>query len=109
MLFNSVPFLFGLLPITYLGFWLLRGSSRRHFWLALTGYVFYASWNSNFCGVMAFSTVVSYFAGLAMLKWRSGFARRLCLIIPVTIDLSLLALFKYADFALSSAAGAART
>jgi alginate O-acetyltransferase complex protein AlgI len=58
---------------------------------------------------MAFSTLVSYAAGVAMLRWKTGWARRLCLIVPVTIDLSLLALFKYVDLALTSAAGIART
>ncbi len=103
MLFNSLPFLYVFLPFTYIGFWTLKGSSQRHAWLALMGYVFYASWNYKFCALMAFSTLVSYLAGLGMLRWRDDSApRRLCLVLPVTIDLALLGLFKYGDFARES-------
>jgi alginate O-acetyltransferase complex protein AlgI len=109
MLFNSPQFLFLFLPATYLGFWALRGASRRYLWLTATGYVFYASWNFRFCALMAFSTLISYVAGLGFLRWSDPRLRRLCLIIPVTLDLSLLAIFKYADFGLAAFARAAET
>lgn len=102
MLFNSLPFLYLFLPITYLGFWALTGGRRRHLWLVLTGYLFYATWNYKFCALMAFSTLVSYLAGLAMLRWGDPIRRRLSLVLPVTIDLLVLGLFKYGDFALES-------
>ena len=106
MLFNSQQFLFLFLPAAYLGFWALRGASRRHLWLTLTGYVFYASWNYRFCVLMAFSTLVAYLAGLGFLRWTSPRARRLCLIVPITVDLTLLAIFKYLDFGLATVAKA---
>ena len=69
MLFNSFVFLFVFLPITYVVFWLLRRARARYIWLAITGYVFYGYWNPRFCLLMAFSTVVSYTAGLGFLRW----------------------------------------
>src|SRR5712692_3099601 len=63
MLFNSLQFLYVFLPVTYVGFWALKGTTQRHIWLTVTGYVFYATWNYKFCALMAFSTVVSYLAG----------------------------------------------
>src|SRR5216684_2237613 len=54
---------------------------------------------------MAVSTTVSYFAGLGFLRWKTPRARRLCLVLPVAIDLSLLGVFKYANFAMSSVSG----
>jgi alginate O-acetyltransferase complex protein AlgI len=52
---------------------------------------------------MAFSTVVSYFAGLGMLRWDANErARKWCLVLPIVTDLALLAFFKYADFALDT-------
>ena len=104
MLFNSPQFLFLFLPVAYLGFWALKGSSRRHLWLTLTGYVVYASWNYRFCALMAFSTLVSYVAGLGFLRWSDPRSRRVCLVVPITLDLALLAVFKYADFGLATAA-----
>src|SRR5437867_10768038 len=104
MLFNSLPFLYGFLPLTYLVFWRLRGKQARYIWLTATGYAFYSFWNFRFCALMAFSTLVSYFAGLGMLRWDSKPARRrLCLVIPVITDLMLLAFFKYTGFLLDTA------
>ena len=72
MLFNSLPFLYGFLPVTYIVFWLLKTKTQRYAWLALTGYGFYAGWNYKFCALMAFSTVVAYLAGLGMLRWQES-------------------------------------
>ena len=105
MLFNSLPFLYGFLPVTYIVFWLLKTKTQRYAWLALTGYAFYAGWNYKFCALMAFSTVVAYLAGLGMLRWQEpSWKRRLCVILPVTTDLALLGFFKYANFTLATAA-----
>jgi alginate O-acetyltransferase complex protein AlgI len=104
MLFNSLPFLYGFLPVTYIVFWLLKSKTQRYAWLALTGYGFYAGWNYKFCALMAFSTVVAYLAGLGMLRWQEpSWKRRLCLVVPVTSDLALLGFFKYANFTLATA------
>jgi alginate O-acetyltransferase complex protein AlgI len=103
VLFNSIEFLFGFLPIAYAVFWLLRSTRSRYVWLTVSGYVFYGWWDARFCLLMAFSTLVSYFAGLGMLRTAAGSReRRLCLIIPITLDLLLLAFFKYTNFALST-------
>jgi alginate O-acetyltransferase complex protein AlgI len=102
VLFNSFAFLYLFLPVTYLVFWRLRGRDSRYVWLAVTGYVFYAFWNPKFCALMALSTVVSYLAGLGFLHWQDPMRRRLCLLVPVVVDLSLLALFKYLNFALDT-------
>jgi alginate O-acetyltransferase complex protein AlgI len=98
MLFNSFVFLVAFLPITYLVFWSLRSASSRYIWLTITGYVFYGYWNPKFVLLMAFSTTVSYTAGLGFLRWPDTRRRRLCLIVPITIDLILLGFFKYANF-----------
>lgn len=102
MLFNSFMFLLVFLPVTYIVFWNLRSAAQRYVWLAFTGYVFYGYWNPWFCLLMAFSTLVSYVAGLGFLTLRTNLARRLCLIIPITIDLLLLGFFKYANFGLET-------
>lgn len=102
MLFNSFAFLLGFLPVTYVVFWLLRSAQSRYVWLAITGYVFYGHWDPRFCLLMAFSTAVSYSAGLGLLRWKDPRRRKLCLVTAVVVDLSLLGFFKYANFALST-------
>ncbi|HEV7514833.1 MAG TPA: MBOAT family O-acyltransferase [Thermoanaerobaculia bacterium] len=104
MLFNSLKFLFLFLPVVYLVFWQLKTRDQRYVWLTLAGYVFYGSWNYKFCALMAFSTLVSYFAGLGMLRWQTPGRRRLCLVLPITVDLLLLGFFKYVNFGLATVA-----
>jgi alginate O-acetyltransferase complex protein AlgI len=103
MLFNSFVFLLLFLPVTYLVFWLLRTAQSRYVWLTITGYVFYGYWDARFCLLMAFSTVVSYTAGLGFLRWSDPRHRKLCLVVPISVDLILLGFFKYANFGLSTA------
>jgi len=109
VLFNSVVFLFAFLPVTYIVFWTLRTANSRYVWLTATGYLFYGYWNWKFCFLMAFSTLVSYSAGLGFLRWDNNPDRRkVCLWLPIIVDLSLLGFFKYANFAMGTVSGFAR-
>jgi alginate O-acetyltransferase complex protein AlgI len=103
MLFNSVQFLFGFLPIAYAVFWSLRTKDQRYVWLTVTGYVFYSFWNYKYCSLMLVSTLVSYFAGLGMLRSENPRTRRWFLVVPVAVDLLFLGYFKYASFVVASA------
>jgi len=107
MLFNSLRFLFFFLPAVYFVFWRLRTRQQRYVWLTLAGYVFYGSWNYKFCALMAFSTLVSYGAGLGMLRWQTPRLRTLCLVLPITVDLLLLGFFKYFNFGLRTVSAVA--
>ena len=99
MLFNSTIFLFAFLPVTYAVFWSLRSKNTRYGWLVVSGYVFYGYWKPSYCLLMAFSTLVSYLAGLGFLRWgENKHIRRWLLVVPITLDLCLLGYFKYADF-----------
>src|SRR6186997_2757812 len=95
MLFNSLIFLYAFLPITYVVFWRLHSQRQRYVWLTITGYVFYSFWNYKFCALLAFSTLISYLAGLGLLRWTDPGRRRLCLVLSVVSDLAVLAFFKY--------------
>src|SRR3982751_6824254 len=98
MLFNSFVFLLAFLPITYVVFWSLPGARSRYVWLTITGYVFYGYWDPRFCLLMAFSTAVSFTAGMGFLRWTDPRRCRLLPIVPITVDLLILGFFKYADF-----------
>jgi alginate O-acetyltransferase complex protein AlgI len=51
---------------------------------------------------MAFSTLVSFLAGISFLRWTETRHRKVILIVPITIDLFLLGFFKYTDFMLAN-------
>ncbi len=104
MIFNSLGFLFVFLPVTYLVFWRLRSRTQRYVWLTVTGYVFYGFWNWKFCFLMAFSTLVSFVAGLGLRSTTDSPRRKAFMVVPIVVDLSLLAFFKYANFALDAGA-----
>jgi alginate O-acetyltransferase complex protein AlgI len=103
MLFNSFVFLLAFLPITYAVFWQVKTAQSRYIWLTVTGYVFYGYWDPRFCLLMAFSTLVSYLAGLGFLKYDGDERKRkYCLWVPIGVDLLLLGFFKYANFTLET-------
>ena len=107
MLFNSLPFLYFFLPCAYLPYHLVKSKDFRYVWMTICGYLFYSFWNWKFTFLMLFSTVVSYLAGSGMLA-ATGSRRRLFLVVPIAVDLLLLAFFKYANFAVSTLSETAR-
>ena len=103
MLFNSFPFIFAFLPITVLGYELLRrrGLQRaKKVWLIAASCVFYAYWSAAFLGLLFVSIVVNFFVGrrLQALARDRGTSSRRLLIIGLIWNLSLLGYFKYANF-----------
>ena len=102
MLFNSYEFLFLFLPLVFVLYWFCgRGVRWRMFVLALASYAFYAWWDWRFVFLMIASTSANYFAA----KWmvRDELAdhaqhKRLLLVAPIVLNLSLLAAFKYFGF-----------
>ncbi len=103
MLFNSYEFIFGFLPIVFLGFLLLARVS--HFfaagWLTLASLFFYGWWNPAYVGLLLasilFNFIVGVSVGRAATHGRHRRARWL-LTAGVTGDLALLGYYKYADF-----------
>ena len=102
MLFHTWPFLIFMLVVLP-GFYALRRTRFWLPWLLLASYVFYGWWDPRFCLLMAFSTLVSYTAGLGMLRHPVGSSqRKLYLVVPITLDLALLGFFKYTNFAMET-------
>jgi D-alanyl-lipoteichoic acid acyltransferase DltB (MBOAT superfamily) len=98
VLFNSFSFLFVFLPLALAGFFLIarRSALLASAWLTLASLAFYAWWDWRFVGLLLASILFNYAMGLRILA-AEGRARRALLVIAVTIDLALLAYFKYAN------------
>src|SRR5262245_16359286 len=106
MLFNSYIFLFGFLPITLLGYFVLALRSVRlgAGWLALASLVFYGYWDVRYVPLLLGSIVFNFLIGARInAAARTRRAGRL-LAVGVTGNLLLLGYFKYADFFLGSIA-----
>ena len=105
MLFTTHAFLFGFLPLTLAGFWLLRTTRLRLGYLALASYVFYGWWNWRYLPLILATTALDYGAALLIARSDVARTRRIWLIGALSCNLILLAVFKYTGFALDSANG----
>jgi alginate O-acetyltransferase complex protein AlgI len=96
MLFNSIHFVAFFL-VLYALYRVLPHRGQN--WLLLAGsYVFYASWDWRFLGLLAVSTLVAYACGLLLGRIEDGRRRRLVLAAGLGVHLALLGFFKYFNF-----------
>ncbi|WP_417777186.1 MBOAT family O-acyltransferase [Stutzerimonas xanthomarina] len=97
MLFNSMVFIAGFLPVVLLGFILLAGSGRQRFaaiWLTLASLVFYGWWNPAYVPLLVGSMVVNYLIGGYLMRRPS----KAVLILGVAANVALLGYYKYTGF-----------
>lgn len=103
MLFNSYPFLLFFLPLAVVGyFWL----NKRHLanvarsWLVLCSLFFYGWWNVGYLPLILVSILVNYSLGTAL--GNAAARRKRLLALGIVFNVSLLAYFKYTNFALAN-------
>ncbi len=82
---------------------LVRVLPRRsgHVLLIVASYAFYSAWDMRFAFLLAGSTAVNFFLGLAIQR-AEGLTRRRWLIAAVTVNLVVLGFFKYFNFFVGS-------
>src|SRR5581483_7156794 len=104
MLFTSPEFLLAFLPLTLIGFHILRKIGQPRLcvpFLFLASAVFYAWWSPRFLVLLIVSMLVNWACAHRMAKL-DGPARRTMLILGLVWNLGILAYFKYADFFITS-------
>jgi alginate O-acetyltransferase complex protein AlgI len=107
MLFNSPDFLFGFLPLSLLGYYLLGklGGLVSRAWLCVAGLAFYTWWEPAFLIVLLCSILFNF--GVSLLIGRAqGHARGLWLALGVAGNLGALGYYKYAAWLVSVLIGA---
>lgn len=107
MLFNSLPFLLGFLPVTLtvfftLGRWSARAAGA---WLAAASLFFYGWWNAQFVGLLLGSVVFNYASGFGLSRTRGTVRGHRLLAGAIAVNLLLLGYYKYADFFGATVAG----
>ncbi len=105
MVFSSHIFVFYFLPLALLCYY-AAPRAGKHLVLTLASYVFYGWWNPWFTLLMLFSTVIDYYCGKAIsADGASANQRKWGVGVSVLVNLAVLAFFKYAGFAASTASG----
>jgi D-alanyl-lipoteichoic acid acyltransferase DltB (MBOAT superfamily) len=108
MLFPTLDFLLFFLVVAALLALLDRHFAVKKAMLVIASYYFYAQWDWRFCFLLAGSTTISYVAGLMIGASEAPRFRRLVLTAGVALHLTILGIFKYLDFLVSSANQLAR-
>ena len=118
MLFNSPEFIFGFVPLTLLGFFLLarHSHSLALAWLTLASLVFYGWWNPQWLPLILASIAFNLIAGRQIAARNHdgagagaageaiGLSSRAVLIGAIAVNVAVLVWFKYAAFLVNSAA-----
>lgn len=109
MLFNSIDFLMFFPIVTVVFFMIPR--KLRCFWLLISSYYFYMSWNPKYAILIASSTVVTYLSGIAITAVnrkssldgsRKNIFKKSIVAASLLFNLGILIIFKYADFFLGN-------
>ena len=101
MLFSSIPFLFYFLPAVLILYFLVPRNFKNAVLLAFS-LVFYAWGEPKYVFLMIATICLFFGCGLAIGKANSQTWKKFWLTVSVVVSLSLLAVFKYADFILGS-------
>lgn len=104
MLFNTpIFFVFFMVFLLFYGFIFLSKTPRLYL-ILVASLVFYGAWNYRFIPLLVGSAVADYFIALAINSSEHEKRKKHLLALSVTLNLGILALFKYADFVLLSVA-----
>ena len=99
MFFNSLKFAV-FLPIVFIFYWFFSNKSKKNqnLILILASYYFYSCWDWRFLFLLIFSTFLDYYTAIKIEENEKKSIRKFWLWLSISINLGLLAVFKYYDF-----------
>jgi D-alanyl-lipoteichoic acid acyltransferase DltB (MBOAT superfamily) len=101
VLFPSITFLFYFLPLFFILYCTAPSVTAKNVVLLLASFIFYAWGEPRFVLLLAAQIVLNYIFALAI-GATEGSRRKIAVAAGVTVNLTLLGLFKYADFAVGT-------
>lgn len=102
MVFSNLIFLYLFLPLNIILYYLSKNKTYRNLVLILFSLLFYAWGEPVWVFVLMFSVGVDFCNGRIIERSRGRLAAKLALALSVGVNLSLLGLFKYSGFLVSS-------
>lgn len=103
MIFTEFRFLF-FFAVVFCVHWSLRGDRARKLWLLACSNFFYACWDWRFLFLLWGSIAVDYFVGATLGRTEDPRRRKLLITASLLANFGTLAVFKYTNFFLASAA-----
>ncbi|MBR0172848.1 MAG: MBOAT family protein [Lachnospiraceae bacterium] len=104
MQFNSFDFMF-FFPVVLAVYFIIPRRGRK-LWLLAASYYFYMSWNAVYALLIGASTLITFFCGILVERFSggedAGRKKKLALAACITLNLAILAVFKYGNFAIES-------
>lgn len=102
MVFADLFFLYGFLPLNLICYFITKSNTIRNFVLIVFSLFFYAWGEPVWIVLLILSAMLDYVNGRIIEKFRGTKIAKASLLISVIINISLLALFKYSGFIVSS-------
>lgn len=102
MLFNSLDFLL-FFPVVCLIYFVIPWLKVRNWFLLAASYYFYMTWEPVYALLLFSSTIITYSGALGIDKYRKN--AKLLLTVCILLNIGILFLFKYYEFAAESIAG----
>lgn len=106
MQFNSIDFMI-FFPVVLVIYFVIP-KKLRSIWLLVTSYYFYMCWKATYAILIGGSTVITYISGLIIDRIRKGSSKnqklinKIVMFLCISINLCVLAVFKYGNFAIES-------
>lgn len=98
MVFANLFFLYAFLPLNLILYFATKNRAFRNAVLIFFSLAFYAWGEPVWITLLIFSATIDYFHGLIIEKFRGKIGAKLALISSLTLNLGLLAVFKYSGF-----------
>lgn len=106
MQFNSIDFMI-FFPIVLVVYFIIPKKIRK-FWLLISSYYFYMSWNAQYALLIGTSTAITYISAILISKFskenvkQGVLKQKLVIILCILINLGILVVFKYGNFIIES-------
>ena len=98
MVFNSLDFLFFIIPV-FIVYWLLPDKKHQNLFLLISSYFFYMQWEWKYLILILISSSVDFFCAK---KIYTSINKKLYLGISIFANLGILFVFKYYNFFIES-------
>lgn len=102
MVFSSPIFLFVFFPLVFLLYRLIPGIKAKNILLIITSLVFYSFGQPQYLGLLLISVFINYISGLLLCCDKIIKSRKFVLAAAVILNIGILAIFKYLDFAVEN-------